>query len=146
MIEVLSTSAATFVLRMMRGDFIPRLLFQRERSSSSTRTICNNFFAEGFSRIPPTKSSFALYFSGGHMMRVCSVAGLMILIAALATPAVAQGTADMVGRVADSSGAILPGVAVTARHLATNVSRTTVTSETGDYTFTALSIGEYEVK
>src|SRR5438309_1964737 len=72
--------------------------------------------------------------------------GAMISMSAFATPAAAQGTADMVGRVADSSGAILPGVTVTARHLATNVSRTTVTSETGDYTFTALSIGEYEVK
>src|SRR5205823_9473440 len=72
--------------------------------------------------------------------------GIVISVCALATPAAAQGTADMVGRVADSSGGILPGVTVTARHLATNVTRTTVTSETGDYTFTALSIGEYEVK
>src|SRR5881296_24140 len=77
--------------------------------------------------------------------------GIRLLLGAIisisvVTPAVAQGTADMVGRVTDSSGAILPGVTVTARHLATNVARTTVTSETGDYTFTTLSIGEYEVK
>src|SRR6266516_4880222 len=72
--------------------------------------------------------------------------GAVISMCALATLAAAQGTADMVGRVADSSGGILPGVRVTARHLATNVTRTTVTSETGDYTFTALPIGEYEVK
>src|SRR5437016_12031666 len=72
--------------------------------------------------------------------------GVVILICVLAAPAAAQGTADMVGRVADSSGGILPGVTVTARHLATNGTRTTVTSETGDYTFTALPAGEYEVK
>src|SRR6266702_3660287 len=72
--------------------------------------------------------------------------GAVILMCALATLAAAQGTADMVGRVADSSGGILPGVTVTARHLATNLTRTTVTSETGDYTFTALPVGEYEVK
>src|SRR5438876_7418317 len=72
--------------------------------------------------------------------------GVVISMCALAAPAAAQGTAYMVGRVTDSSGAILPGVTVTARHVGTNVTRTTVTSETGDYTFTALSIGEYEVK
>ncbi len=72
--------------------------------------------------------------------------GAVILMCALATLAAAQGTADMVGRVADSSGGVLPGVTVTARHLATNLTRTTVTSETGDYAFTALPIGEYEVK
>src|SRR5438093_350991 len=72
--------------------------------------------------------------------------GVVISMCALAAPAGAQGTADIVGRVADSSGAILPGVTVTARHLATNVTRTTVTSETGDYTFTPVLIGEYEVK
>ena len=40
--------------------------------------------------------------------------GVVISICVLATPAAAQGTADMVGRVADSSGGILPGVTVTA--------------------------------
>jgi len=70
----------------------------------------------------------------------------VISMCALAPPAAAQGTADIVGRVADSSGGILPGVTVTARHLATNLTRTTVTSETGDYTFTTLPVGEYEVK
>ncbi len=80
------------------------------------------------------------------MKGILLLLGVVISMCALATPAAAQGTADMVGRVADSSGGILPGVTVTARHLATNVTRTTVTSETGDYAFTALSIGEYEVK
>src|SRR6266849_363669 len=80
------------------------------------------------------------------MTRVQSVVGFVISMSALATLAAAQGTADMVGRVTDSSGGILPGVTVTARHLATNITRTTVTSETGDYTFTALPAGEYEVK
>src|SRR5262245_31022862 len=77
---------------------------------------------------------------------ICLFLCVVISMSALATPAAAQGTADIVGRVTDSSGAILPGVTVTARHLATNVTRTTVTGETGDYSFTALSIGEYEVK
>src|SRR5712691_3321385 len=80
------------------------------------------------------------------MTRVQSVVGFVILISGLAAPADAQGTADIVGRVTDPGGGALPGAAVTARDLATNITRTTATSGTGDYTFTALPVGEYEVK
>ena len=79
------------------------------------------------------------------MARVRSLAGVVILILGLAASSAAQGTGDIVGRVADSSGGVLPGVTVTATNLATNLSRTTVTSDTGDYTFTLLAIGVYEV-
>jgi len=80
------------------------------------------------------------------MARVRAVTGVVILVVGLAASSAAQGTGDIVGRVADSSGGVLPGVAVTATSLATNISRTTVTSETGDYAFTLLPIGFYEVK
>jgi len=43
----------------------------------------------------------------------------------------AQGTAQLNGRVADESGAVLPGVAVTATQTETGVARTAVTDETG---------------
>ncbi len=55
-------------------------------------------------------------------------------------------TADIVGRVTDTSGAVLPGVTVTAENLATHSSRSTITSETGDYVFNLLPIGAYTVK
>ena len=58
----------------------------------------------------------------------------------------AQGRADIVGRVTDASGGVLPGVTVTAQNQATSIVSTTVTSETGDYLFTALPIGAYTVK
>jgi hypothetical protein len=58
----------------------------------------------------------------------------------------AQGTGDIVGRVVDASGGVLPGVTVTATNLATNISRATVTTETGDYLFTLLPIAIYEIK
>lgn len=80
------------------------------------------------------------------MARVRAVMGVVFLIFGLAVSAAAQGTGDIVGRIVDQSGAVLPGVTVTATSLATNISRTTVTSETGDYTFTLLPIGNYEVK
>ena len=62
------------------------------------------------------------------------------------TAAFAQGRADIVGRVTDTSGGVLPGVTVTAENMATSIVNTTVTTETGDYLFTALPIGAYTVK
>src|SRR5215467_8022629 len=76
----------------------------------------------------------------------CALAVISIVVILTAQPALAQGTADLVGRVTDSSGAVLPGVMVTAENVATNVGRTTITSETGDYTFNVLPIGGYTVK
>jgi len=70
----------------------------------------------------------------------------MILLFGWATGVFAQGTGDIVGRVSDAGGGVLPGTNVTATNLATNIPRTTLTSDTGDYTFTLLPIGVYEVK
>ena len=71
--------------------------------------------------------------------------GLAILLA-LSAPAFAQGTADIVGRVTDTSGGVLPAVTVTAQNIATKIQRTTISSDTGDYVFTLLPIGVYTVK
>src|SRR5258706_9959311 len=70
-----------------------------------------------------------------------SVIALLILLVASATPALAQGTGDLVGRVTDTSGGGLPAVTVTATNVATKNTRTTISSDTGDYTFTLLPIG-----
>ena len=71
--------------------------------------------------------------------------GLAFLLA-LSGVAFAQGTADIVGRVTDTSGGVLPAVTVTAENIATKSVRTTVTSDTGDYVFTLLPVGVYTVK
>jgi hypothetical protein len=55
-------------------------------------------------------------------------------------------TADIVGRVSDSSGAVLPGVSVTVENEATRATRTQTTTDTGDYVFNLLPIGTYTVK
>ena len=55
-------------------------------------------------------------------------------------------TADLAGRVTDASGGVLPGVTVTITHAGTGAVRSQVTSETGDYAFTLLPIGSYEVR
>src|ERR1700692_4643023 len=59
----------------------------------------------------------------------------------------AQGTsARSVGRVADSSGAILPGTKVTLVNEATNVSRDTKTNDNGDYDFVEVPVGTYRLE
>ncbi len=55
-------------------------------------------------------------------------------------------SADIVGRVTDSSGAVLPGAAVTIENIATRDVRNTVTSDTGDYVFNLLPIGTYTIR
>ncbi len=55
-------------------------------------------------------------------------------------------TGTILGSVRDSTGAIIPGVTVTARNTATGLVRTTVSNEDGGYRFPALPVGSYEVR
>ena len=71
-----------------------------------------------------------------------TLAGALCLL--LASAAYAQvTTADILGRVTDSTGAVLPGVNVTVVNTATRDTRTQVTNDTGDYVFNLLPIGTY---
>jgi hypothetical protein len=54
-------------------------------------------------------------------------------------------TASISGTVADSTGAVLPGVQVTCKNTLTGVARETVTNEVGIYRFAELPVGQYEV-
>ncbi len=55
----------------------------------------------------------------------------------------AQATAQISGAVRDPSGAVLPGVEVTATQTDTRISRTAVTNETGSYVLANLPLGPY---
>src|SRR5438046_7913016 len=55
----------------------------------------------------------------------------------------AQATAQISGTVRDQSGAVLPGVEVTATQTDTGISRTAVTNETGSYVLANLPLGPY---
>ncbi|HNB72382.1 MAG TPA: carboxypeptidase-like regulatory domain-containing protein, partial [Acidobacteriota bacterium] len=57
----------------------------------------------------------------------------------------ADTTGVIVGTVRDPQGAVMAGVTVTARQSATNLTRTTVTNDDGNFLFSAMPIGEYEV-
>jgi hypothetical protein len=63
-----------------------------------------------------------------------------------AKPAFAQqATAQMTGTVKDPSGAVLPGAMVTLRNSGTNITHTTTAGRGGDYLFTSIPIGTYEL-
>jgi hypothetical protein len=52
--------------------------------------------------------------------------------------------ATLSGTVSDTSGALIPGVEVTAKNIATGVTSTTITNESGTYRFPSLQPGSYE--
>src|SRR5206468_8652176 len=58
----------------------------------------------------------------------------------------AQVTAQISGVAKDQSGAVLPGVEITATQSDTGVARTAVTNETGSYVFANLPIGPYKLE
>ena len=80
-------------------------------------------------------------------MRVVRLAVLTLLgCVAGGSAAFAQvTTADVLGRVTDANGGALPGATVTITNPATGDTRAQVTGDTGDYTFTFLPIGRYDL-
>jgi len=72
---------------------------------------------------------------------LCAAMGLLCL------PLRAQvTTADILGAVTDASGAVLPGVRVTAENLDTSATRSAVSDSTGNYLIPLLPPGPYSVK
>ena len=83
------------------------------------------------------------------VMKTRELIVVITLCGALSLPMLAFGqgaTGTILGTVKDSSGAILPGVNVTVTHLGTNTSRSTVTSDSGDYVIPQLLVGSYDIK
>ena len=71
----------------------------------------------------------------------------MLLVLLFPSGAFGQSSsATLTGIAKDSSGGVLPGVAISARNVATNETRTTVTETDGLYRITNLPRGTYEVK
>src|SRR2546425_10292073 len=51
----------------------------------------------------------------------------------------------ILGTVRDTTGAVVPGATITVTNVATNVSRTAVTNETGDFVIPEPTVGSYSV-
>jgi hypothetical protein len=68
-----------------------------------------------------------------------------LLLVPPATASAQVTTADLVGTIKDSSGAVVPGVTVALTNEATGVSRSATTSGAGTYIFTSLQPGRYRL-
>jgi Carboxypeptidase regulatory-like domain len=71
----------------------------------------------------------------------------MLVICAFASGlAWGQATAQISGTVKDASGAVLPGVEITATQTETGTARTTISNETGFYVLPSLPLGPYKLE
>src|SRR5579884_3822243 len=82
-----------------------------------------------------------------EIMKRLFFATLVLSVAAsVSLNAWGQATAQISGTARDQSGAVLPGVEVTAIQTDTGIKRTTVTNETGAYVLSNLPLGPYRVE
>src|SRR5438093_13732039 len=84
----------------------------------------------------------------GISLRVLARAGTAIfaLIALGTCLSLAQtSTATILGTVKDTTGALIPGASITVKHTETGLTRTAISSETGDYNVPLLPVGAYEI-
>ena len=78
--------------------------------------------------------------------RFCRGIAFLLVLGLITLPAFAQKiTGDIEGNVADSTGALLPSVAVTAESAETGLSRTATTNSSGAFRINDLAIGAYKV-
>ena len=81
--------------------------------------------------------------------RFCVAVSLFVAVLCLFTPissGQSAGTSALTGTVTDPTGAVVPGVSITAINVATNQTRTSVTGGDGTYRLTLLPPGEYKVR
>jgi hypothetical protein len=79
-----------------------------------------------------------------RVVRVCA-ALIVSIFALMAGPASAQQTGSIVGKVADNSGAVLPGVTVTATSSVLPTPRVTTSGPAGEFRLPALPPGNYQI-
>jgi hypothetical protein len=72
---------------------------------------------------------------------------VVVAVCSLALSAFGQSTGGrIIGRVSDSTGAVVSGVTVALVNTATSVSRSARTNDTGDYSFIEVTPGNYHVE
>src|SRR5215510_15955153 len=84
--------------------------------------------------------------TGRAFCALLTVVGIIGLAGWGGTSAFAQNfSATISGVVRDTTGAVIPGVTVTAKHTESGLTRTVTTNENGDYRLPSLPVGVYEV-
>src|SRR5262245_18977765 len=79
------------------------------------------------------------------MKAIFTTGVLSCLFFAITASAQVGINATLSGTVSDATGALIPGVDVTAKNTGTGVTSTSITNESGTYRFASLQPGQYEV-
>lgn len=80
-----------------------------------------------------------------HSLSAVRTAVFVLLLSLALSLQLHAQSASVSGTITDSTGAVVPNAQVTARNLATNLSRTTTSGSTGAYSITNLEVGSYEI-
>src|SRR5438552_8278218 len=99
-------------------------------------------------KIRSTLQTISVELLGERRMRGWLMGLSTVLVVCVLATGVAwgQATAQISGTVRDPSGAVLPGVEITATQTETGIARTTVTNETGFYVLASLPLGPYRLE
>ncbi len=84
-------------------------------------------------------------FTRNFVTIIGGVAAAALLLLALPEESSAQVSASMGGTVSDSTGALIPGVEMTAENVNTGISTTRITNDAGAYQIPALQPGTYRL-
>ncbi len=78
--------------------------------------------------------------------RLSTLLGVFLTVLLSSVPGWTQATGQINGTVTDVTGALIPGVEVTATQTDTGIARTTISNETGSYILPNLALGPYRVE
>src|SRR5690349_8130889 len=93
-------------------------------------------------------SAMEVLLNPGNVLRRAAVSCLLLIVTFILLSSFAFGqttTGSIYGTVTDPSGAVLARATVSARNLQTGVIKSVESTDSGDYTFTVLDPGDYEV-
>jgi len=96
-----------------------------------------------------TRTSGIRLYRDTAVFRCFVAASILVAFLVLLSPGQARAqvtTADVIGTVTDPTGAVLPGALVVVKNTGTGIERKAQTGKTGEFTFTQLQTGAYEVK
>src|SRR5580765_4796401 len=79
------------------------------------------------------------------MNKLLSAAGMLLILLSSANGFAQTSNATLGGTVSDATGALIPGVTITATNTQTGIVTTVVSNETGAYQFASLQTGTYKV-
>src|SRR5215467_11368743 len=119
--------------------FNPSRLLTNSRSGSKSQSA--KHYIQSFTRL-----RFRFREESGAMSRYLLVLLIGVILLGGSAVSAQTTTATIAGVVQDASGAVIPGVSVTAKNLETGITRTATTDEGGRYTVPDLTLGNYEVE